>query len=164
MVPPVVIRVIISPLSLKHSLKSIRTALVGAAPLGASTQTRFKALLSDDATLTQVLGLTETSCLVARFYYPESDSTGSVGRFIPNIDVKLVDDDGNDISAHDLSGELCVRGPTAVRGYFENPEATKRDWDEDGYFHTGDIAYSDGRSNLWYVVDRKKVSRHNNTW
>lgn len=93
-----------------------------------------------------------------RFPYPEKDDTGSVGRPVPNIDLKLVDDTGKDISGYDVRGELCVRGPTVVRGYFENPEANKRDWDEDRFFHTGDIAYIDGKTQKWYIVDRKKVS------
>ena len=52
-----------------------------------------------------------------------------------------------------------VSSPLTVKGYFENPEANARDWDADGYFHTGDIAFRDGKSKLWYIVDRKKVNR-----
>lgn len=44
-----------------------------------------------------------------------------------------------------------------MNGYFENPEANARGWDSDGYFHTGDIAYYDGKIKLWYTVNRKKV-------
>lgn len=156
MVPPVCIGIITSPLSKKYSLKSIRSAACGAAPLDKGPQARLKALLSPDAPFTQVWGMTETSCVATMFYYPEHDVTGSVGRMMPNLDCKLVDDDGNDISAYDTRGELCVRGPTIVNGYFENPEANARDWGSDGYFHTGDIAYCDGNSKLWYIVDRKK--------
>lgn len=95
--------------------------------------------------------------MVSRFPYPEKDTTGSVGRPLPNLDLKLVDENGKDISGYDVRGELCVRGPTVVRGYFENPEANARDWDEDRFFHTGDIAYIDGKTQKWYIVDRKKV-------
>lgn len=70
--------------------------------------------------------------------------------------MKLVDDDGKDITDYDVHGEICIRGPTVVRGYFENPEANKRDWDADNYFHTGDIGYCDRKTKLWYIVDRKK--------
>ena len=90
--------------------------------------------------------------------YPEFDTTGSVGYPIPNVDVKLVDDDGKDITAFNVRGELCVRGPTIIRGYFENPEANARDFDEGGFFHTGDIAYIDRLTELYYIVDRKKAS------
>jgi 4-coumarate--CoA ligase len=77
---------------------------------------------------------------------------------LPNLDIKLVDDAGKDISGFDVRGELCIRGPTVIRGYLENEEANKRDFDDEGYFHTGDIAYVARVSELWYIVDRKKVS------
>jgi acyl-CoA synthetase (AMP-forming)/AMP-acid ligase II len=67
----------------------------------------------------------------------------------------LVDDNGNDISAYDVRGELCVRGPLVIRGYFENPEADASSF-ENGWFHTGDVAFCDGKSRKWYIVDRKK--------
>ena len=80
-----------------------------------------------------------------------------MGRPLPGLDLKLVDDDGKDVSAPGARGELCVRGPTVINGYFENPEANARDWDSEGYFHTGDIAFMDAKTELLYIVDRKKV-------
>lgn len=158
-VPPLAIMAINHPLNKKYSLKSVHIAVAGAAPLDKHPQARMQKLIGEDVPFTQVWGMTETSCIATRFPYPEKDITGSVGRPIPNLDLKLVDDTGNDISGYDVRGELCVRGPTVVRGYFENLEANERDWDEDGYFHTGDIAYIDGKTELWYIVDRKKVSQ-----
>ncbi|OQO13431.1 hypothetical protein B0A48_01659 [Cryoendolithus antarcticus] len=100
--------------------------------------------------------MSETSCIATRLRYPEYDTTGSVGYPLPNIDLKLVDDYGADISEYDVRGELCIRGPTVIRGYFENEEANNRDFDQDGFFHTGDIAYVDKRTDLFFIVDRKK--------
>jgi len=74
------------------------------------------------------------------------------------MDLKIVDDEGRDISGYDVRGEMCARGPIIINGYFENPEANARDWDEDGFFHTGDVVYCDGKTKLWYIVDRKKAS------
>ncbi|KAF2763696.1 acetyl-CoA synthetase-like protein [Teratosphaeria nubilosa] len=156
LVPPIAIMVMNSPLNKKYSLKSARQVSCGAAPLDKGPQARVQALLNDDCPLVQVWGMTETSCIATRFPYPEKDTTGSVGRALPDIDLKLVDENGRDMSGYDLRGELCVRGPTVVMGYFENPEANARDWDSEGYFHTGDIAYCDGKTKLWYIVDRKK--------
>lgn len=102
--------------------------------------------------------MTETSCVATRHPFPNKDTTGSIGVPIPNIDLKLVDDDGKDISAYDTRGEICIRGPTVIKGYYDNPEANARDWDKEGFFHTGDIGYCDGNSKLWYIVDRKKAS------
>ncbi|KAF2846722.1 acetyl-CoA synthetase-like protein [Plenodomus tracheiphilus IPT5] len=138
MVPPIVIAVVNSPVTKKYSLKSVRSVYVSAAPLDAGTQRRLKELCADDALCTQ------------------SDDTGSVGRFMPTLDIKLVDDDGKDITDFDVRGELCIRGPTVVRGYHQNPKANAETWDGDGYLHTGDIMYCDSRTKKWYIVDRKK--------
>ena len=81
-------------------------------------------------------------------YYVEQYSTGSVGRFL--LDAKIVDEDGRDIIGFGVVGELCVRGLMIVKGYCENEEANKRDWDGDGYFHTGDVAYCGKEGKPWY--------------
>jgi 4-coumarate--CoA ligase len=156
MVPPMVIQVINSPLTKKYSLSSIRNSWVGAAPLAAEPQARYKALLRPDTPFNQVWGMSETSCIATMLHYPEHDPTGSVGRFLPNHDAKLVDDEGRDITDFDVAGELCVRGPLIVKGYFNNPDANKLAWDGDGYFHTGDVAMRKSDNGLWYIVDRKK--------
>ncbi|KAF2718043.1 AMP-binding enzyme [Polychaeton citri CBS 116435] len=155
-VPATAIMTVNSPLRYKYSLKSARVAFCGAAPMDKMLQARVQDLMGEGATITQVWGMTETSCICTRFKYPEYDDTGSVGRALVGIDLKLVDDNGRDITDYDIRGELCVRGPTVVRGYFENEEANSRDWDEDGYFHTGDIAFRNRVTKLWYIVDRKK--------
>ncbi|OCL09846.1 AMP-binding enzyme [Glonium stellatum] len=156
-VPPMVVSIVTSPYPNKiKALSSVRAALAGAAPLDKSMQARFQELLDPATPFTQIWGMTETSCFASLFYYPENDDTGSVGCFIPNIDVKLVDDEGKEITAYDVRGELCVRGPGVIRGYLDNAEANARDFDEDGFFHTGDILYCDSKSKLWYIVDRKK--------
>jgi acyl-CoA synthetase (AMP-forming)/AMP-acid ligase II len=77
-----------------------------------------------------------------------------VGKFVPNLDVKLLDDEGRDITAYDVRGELAVRGPTVTSGYVG--VARERDFDEEGYFRTGDVLYCNGKTKLWYIVDRKK--------
>ncbi|TAQ90522.1 hypothetical protein B7494_g1160 [Chlorociboria aeruginascens] len=155
-VPPIIIAIIMSDLNKKYSLKSVRSATSGAAPLGKDAQNKLRNLLPKDATVTQIWGMTETSCIASTFYYPEDDATGSVGKFIPNMDVKLTDDKGNDITAYDTRGELCVRGPVVVSGYFENPQANKESFDSEGFYHTGDILYCDSKTKKWYIVDRKK--------
>ncbi|KAF1912653.1 hypothetical protein BDU57DRAFT_583121 [Ampelomyces quisqualis] len=85
------------------------------------------ALLRLDAPFNQVWGISETSYIETMVHYPEHDSTGSVDRFLPNHDAKLVDDEGRNISDFEVAGELCVRGPLIVKGYFN-----------DGYFYSGE--------------------------
>lgn len=89
MVPPLVIAIIMSPLSKKYSLKSVRRCAAGAAPLDAVSQKKFQDLCAPGATFTQVWGMTETTSAISLFYWPDQDETGSVGnRFLPNTDVK----------------------------------------------------------------------------
>ncbi|KAJ9603540.1 hypothetical protein H2200_011726 [Cladophialophora chaetospira] len=145
-----------SPLLQKYSLKSMRAGLAGAAPLSKETQAAIKPYLAPGAPFTQVMGMTEVSCILTMILWPEHDVTGSVGRVIPGMDVKLVDDDGKDITAYDVVGEMCARGPTVIKGYLNNLEANESSFDADGYYHSGDIMYCDGKTKLWYVVDRKK--------
>lgn len=68
----------------------------------------------------------------------------------------MIDDDGKDITAYDTPGELCIRGPTVIRGYFGNPTATAESFDGEGYFKTGDIMYCNSKTKKWYIIDRKK--------
>jgi 4-coumarate--CoA ligase len=101
LVPPMVVALVASPIpvpSKKQYLKSIKCGLVGAAPLDKVMQARFQELLPEDVPFTQVWAMTETSCFASMFQWPENDETGSVGRFLPGLDVKVVDDEGTDIS------------------------------------------------------------------
>ena len=75
-----------------------------------------------------------------------------------DITSRLIDDDGKDITAYNVRGELCVRGPSVIDEYFSNAKANADSWDSEGYFKTGDIMYCDEESKKWYIVDRKKVS------
>ncbi|KAL8788489.1 MAG: hypothetical protein Q9195_007266 [Heterodermia aff. obscurata] len=155
MVPPIIIQTIMSPLSRKYSLRSLRSAQVGAASLSKDAQKRFESLLEKNVQCTQVWGMTETTCMGLCFPWPERDRTGSIGRPLPNLDVKIVNESGADISAYDVTGELCIRGPTIISGYLNNPTANE-EFDADGFYHTGDIVYCDSKTRLWYIVDRKK--------
>jgi acyl-CoA synthetase (AMP-forming)/AMP-acid ligase II len=87
-VPPIAVMMIMSPVTKKYSLKSLKVAQCGAAPLGKETQKRFYDLMDPGSSFSQVWGMTEATCAATLFYYPERDTTASVGRFIPNIDVK----------------------------------------------------------------------------
>ncbi|GAB1205298.1 hypothetical protein APSETT445_003971 [Aspergillus pseudonomiae] len=157
MVPPIAVALVMTPQVQAHPyLKSVRIALCGAAPLSKDLQEKLRVMLAKDAPCTQVWGMTETCCIATKFGAYEQDDTGSVGRLLPNIEAKLVDDEGKNISAYGVRGEMCVRGPTVTPGYFNNAAANASSFDEDGWYHTGDIAYCDKDTLKWYIVDRKK--------
>ncbi|OAL20333.1 hypothetical protein AYO22_09045 [Fonsecaea multimorphosa] len=155
-VPPVAVAVLKYPSLHNYSLKSIKVVVCGAGPLDKEHQNALQSILGSETSFTQVWGMTETSCVASKFYYPERDDTGSVGRMMPNLDVKLIDDNGKDITAFDVPGELCIRGPTIISGYFNSSHATKDSIDGEGYFKTGDVMYCDSKTKKWYIIDRKK--------
>ncbi|KAJ9630887.1 hypothetical protein H2203_001414 [Taxawa tesnikishii (nom. ined.)] len=152
LVPPMVLAVLQSPETTKEKLASVRDCYLGAAPLNKETQNALAKLLPDDAKYTQIWAMTETSCNGTQFNWPEQDDTGSVGRPIPNMDIKLLDEAGNDISDTSLPGELSVRCPTVFKGYFQNPTASAASFTPDGFFLSGDIARRDLSTNKWYIL------------
>ena len=98
-------------------------------------------------------GLTEASPVVTTSSGIEP-RTGSVGKVVADLELRLVDPDGTDALAGD-PGEIWVRGANVFLGYWNNPEATARVLTEDGWLRTGDIAVADEDGYLW-LVDRAK--------
>ena len=80
---------------------------------------------------------------------------GNVGVPLPCNRMKLIDENGNDVTDQGR-GELCVKGPSVVKGYFENEKATKESWDSEGYFKTGDVIRIDKDLGLMFVEERVK--------
>ncbi|KAI5292341.1 hypothetical protein KEM52_006427 [Ascosphaera acerosa] len=154
--PPMVNAILNSPLSQTDCFRTIRRGFCGAAPLDKDTQQRFRDLLAPGATYTQVWGMTEATTLITGWAPWEDDSTGSVGRQLSGIEIKLVDEAGRNVTAYNTCAEILVRGPTVAQGYYGNAEATRTAFDEDGWFHTGDIGYCDEATQKWYIIDRKK--------
>lgn len=87
-VPPIAIAIMMSGLTDKYALDSVRAVAIGAAPLGKDSQTRLRSLLPKEAKCNQVWGMTEMTCIGSMFHFPEDDDTGSVGHMLPNCDSK----------------------------------------------------------------------------
>lgn len=84
------------------------------------------------------------------------DNPGAAGRLLPNLEARLVDDDGNDLPESEESvGELWIRGPTVMKGYLNNIPSTEETITRDGWLKTGDIAKRN-RKGFFRIVDRKK--------
>jgi len=105
-------------------------------------------------TLVEAYGLTETSPAVCMNPLDNTEYNGSIGLPISSTLVILLDDDGNEV-APGTPGELCVKGPQVMRGYWQRPEETAKVIDDKGWLHTGDIATIDDKG-YFYIVDRKK--------
>lgn len=82
-------------------------------------------------------------------------STGSVGKLLPNMECKLLDDDGKEVGVGE-PGEIFIRGPNVCLGYWKNQEASDECLSADGWLKTGDVAVIDNERRFW-IVDRKKV-------
>jgi long-chain acyl-CoA synthetase len=98
-------------------------------------------------------GLSETSP-VASFNHPHAErKPGSIGTPVAGMEMRLVDDKGNDVSGDDV-GEIAIRGEGLMKGYWGRPEATAESI-PDGWFRTGDLARRDD-DGYFFIVDRKK--------
>lgn len=126
------------------TFKDIYIAISGGEPLPDSVWTGMRERFG--LTLGQGYGLTETSPVIAATRKDEI-LPGIVGRPIRNADVRIVDDHGNALPAK-TDGEIIMRGPGLMKGYFRKPEETAKVIDKDGWFHTGDIGRFDERGML----------------
>lgn len=99
-------------------------------------------------------GLTETSPVVCANPYGGMARTGTVGLPVPGTLLKVIDDDGNELPLG-TRGELCIKGPQVMKGYWQRPEATAEVLDDEGWLKTGDIAVID-EDGFVRIVDRKK--------
>ncbi|MCY4469664.1 MAG: AMP-binding protein, partial [Thiotrichales bacterium] len=99
-------------------------------------------------------GLTETSPCACMNPLHFEDYTGTVGVPMPSTECRVVDEGGNALPL-DTPGELCIRGPQVMRGYWNRPEETAAVLDDEGGLRSGDIAEMDARG-FFRIVDRKK--------
>ena len=152
-VPGMLLQLLESPRFADHDTSSLVTVGHGGAPAMSKLAERVQALLPHvDAE--NGYGLTEASSLVA---YNAGESyrrkVWSCGRPVPVCDLKIVDEDGAPVPAG-TRGELCVKGPNVVRGYWNRPEESAQTF-RDGWLHTGDLARI-GEDGLLDILDRAK--------
>jgi long-chain acyl-CoA synthetase len=135
----------------RDSFATIRVAASGAAKLPVSAaealERRFGLVVAEG------YGLTEASPVVTSST-GLTPRRGSVGAVLDGIDLRIVDDSGEDVLVGD-AGELWVRGPNVFAGYLDDPEATERVVTADGWLRTGDIGYCD-EDGFVFLVDRAK--------
>ncbi|MBA2529205.1 MAG: AMP-binding protein [Euzebyales bacterium] len=131
-------------------LGSVRLAVSGAAPLPRRVLEGFATGFG--VTIWEGYGLTETSPVLTTAAMSPRPRPGSVGRPLPDVELRLLDDKGRDVAPGD-PGEVVVRGPNVFGGYLDDPTATAAVLDPDGWFATGDVGlFDDGDL---FLVDRK---------
>ncbi|MDA1256852.1 MAG: AMP-binding protein [Chloroflexi bacterium] len=154
-VPPVLVGLAQYPGVKDHDLSALRFMVIGAAPLSEELQLRVQQ--ATGVPVLQAYGMTETSPYTnADFAEPSRARPGSVGPAAADTEQKIVDlEAGTEELPNGEEGELLMRGPQVMKGYFDDPESTAETLTEDGWLHTGDIARMDPDGYVW-IVDRKK--------
>ncbi|KAJ7665916.1 AMP binding protein [Mycena polygramma] len=159
-VPPILVVLARHPAAEKYKLSTLRYLCSGAAPLGKDLVHQVKQRLRKTGTVVDIAqgyGLTEMS--PTTHLLPQADcdrKMGSIGLLLPNLEARLVEDEDGEVDAEEgRPGELWIRGPTVMKGYLNNAEATANAITRDGWFKTGDVAVKD-KEGFYYIVDRRK--------
>lgn len=143
-----------SPLTKDYDLTSIDICLSGGAPLPVDVKEKFETLTS--CALVEGYGLTESSPVATVNPLDQPSRAGSIGRLVPETEAKFCDiEDRKTEMVPGEKGELCLRGPQVMLGYWKRPDATAETIDSEGFLHTGDVGYQDEDGYI-YLVDRIK--------
>ncbi|XP_027358439.1 4-coumarate--CoA ligase-like 9 [Abrus precatorius] len=153
MVPPLVVALTKDGVTDGYDLTSLVGIACGAAPLGKETAEAFKSKFPG-VVIIQGYGLTESTAGVARSTNEEIDRVGTTGRLSADVEAKIVNPNTGEAMLPGQQGELWIRGPTIMKGYAGDPEATSATL-VDGWLRTGDLCFFDDEGFL-YVVDRLK--------
>ena len=154
-VPPVLLMLCGSPDLKRYDLGSLRFCMVGAAPVAPEMVRRFQDLTG--VRVLQGYGLTEASPLthLNPVHDEELNVVDAAGLLVHDTEQKIVDvETGTKILGPGEVGEICIRGPQVMQGYWKAPEATAAAL-RDGWLYTGDIGYADEHG-YTFVQDRKK--------
>ena len=131
---------------------SLRISVGGGMAVQSAVARRWKELTG--VALLEGYGLTETSPCACMNPLHLDDYTGSVGVPMPSTECRVIDEAGNELPVN-TPGEICIRGPQVMKGYWNRPEDTAAVIDEEGWLRTGDIAEMDAIG-FFRIVDRKK--------
>ena len=152
-VPTMYVAVNNSPLTPRYNLRAIKACVSGAAPLPLEVQRKFEDLTG--GRLLEGYGLSEAPTATHANPLRGLNKEGSIGLPLPDVDCRIVDiADGVTEMPIGQPGELCIRAPEVMQGYWNRPDETKEAL-RDGWLHTGDIAKVD-EDGYFYIVDRKK--------
>jgi long-chain acyl-CoA synthetase len=154
-VPTIVWRVVTHPDTKSYDLSSVRSVGYGGAPPPLQLQEMVREVFPNAQRPSQVWGLTESSSMITYIAGDEFKARpASTGKPLPTVELKICDESGDELPAGQ-TGEIVVRGPMIVPGYWGKPDATAASFSADGWFRTGDVGRVDEEGYL-YVTDRAK--------
>lgn len=136
----------------KVDFSRVKVSVAGGMALQKNVALRWKEVTK--TTVVEGYGLTETSPVVCCNPIDGTDRVGTIGLPLPSTLVKMIDDDGNDLPQGE-AGELCVKGPQVMKGYWQRPDETANVMTPDGWLKTGDVGVMD-EDGFCRIVDRKK--------
>ncbi|KAJ0130923.1 Uncharacterized protein HZ326_25983 [Fusarium oxysporum f. sp. albedinis] len=151
-VPPILVMLAKRPETNQYDLSSVKHIVTGAAPLSRELQNEVSRRFN--LVVTQGWGMTETTCIGLINSTTIPCTSGSVGCLLPNTQAMLVDEQQTEILDAETPGELWIRGPQMMLGYWRNESATNETKTSDGWVKTGDVALFQGGK--FWIVDRKK--------
>ncbi len=153
-VPTMFIRMLEILENVNYDMSSMRTGIMAGAPCPVDVVKAVKSEMNMDVLI--AYGLTEASPVITMTSFDDSDElkAETVGRTIPGVCVKIVDEDRKEVPIGEM-GELACRGYNVMKGYYKRPEATAETIDEEGWLYTGDLATID-RYGYVKIVGRKK--------
>jgi long-chain acyl-CoA synthetase len=152
-VPTMYVAVNNSPLTPQYDLRSVKACVSGAAPLPVEVKRKFEALTGGK--LVEGYGLSEAPTATHANPLRGENREGSIGLPFPDVECRIVDvSDGVTEKPIGEAGELCIRAPEVMQGYWNRPDETAVAL-RDGWLHTGDIAKMD-EDGYFFIVDRKK--------
>nr|MDO8117712.1 AMP-binding protein [Candidatus Sigynarchaeota archaeon] len=138
----------------KMDHSSVQTCISAAAPFPVESQKELESAVGQNK-LVEVYGMTECSPLSVMNPMEGKKKLGHIGLPLPNIELKLVSPEtGKEVPIGE-PGEICVKGPIVMEGYYNKPEETKNAIDADGFMHTGDVGIMDDEGYI-RIVDRTK--------
>jgi long-chain acyl-CoA synthetase len=150
-VPTMIVYMLMFPDYAKYDISSVKYWVCGSAPLSLDTWKQFKEKFG--AEIGEGWGLTEAGANNATNIGQAVIKPGSIGRPMKGMDMRIYDNDDKEVP-QGQEGEIVIKGPMVMKGYWNMPDATK-EVIKDGWLHTGDIGYVD-KDGYFYITDRKK--------
>lgn len=155
LVPPIMVFIAKHPLVSKYDMSHLRYLVCAAAPLSEQLEKDvFERLNIPSLNIRQGYGLSETTA-ASHCLNRGSSKPGSIGSVANNTECKVVHTETGEECGPNQSGEIYIRGPCVMKGYYNNPAANVEVFTDDGFFKTGDIGYYDDDEDF-FIVDRLK--------